>query len=248
MEGYLTILFVLLALSSSSPRNNTSSHTQNQTDFSKRGFSLGGGTQLLLGRQTSVFATKFIEFLEKKIPKYGTVKIKIWNMTPENLEDAKWKDENLAVEIPPSKTVESQKGPVEIVAHYMKIAVLSRSHSTLWVSYKISLTHRVCIYVKLREIFEYTVYITGNHLCDEPQLHPPENVFVSENEGNGYKSYWQHITAECAIASHEQSHRLNVYILNVDETLPALCIDGQLQAWTDQTQWPNLNQVIILIN
>ncbi|CAB3991017.1 Hypothetical predicted protein [Paramuricea clavata] len=190
--NYLCIFSVLFAVSYSLRDNNTS------VKRSAAKWSLTGWGQAAVARQTSVAAT---------------------GLTPDKLENAKWKGEKLVVETPAPFFVESHKQPVVISAHYTKY-IAWNSVRSLWVSYGISgvPADRICIRGKIESsalgtTFKYAVYmLTLNDDCDSEA----ELVFVDKNVENGYHTIdFDRITAKCAFEADGLDFILNVYLIQV---------------------------------
>jgi hypothetical protein len=216
--NYLCIFSVSFAVSYSLRNNNTSV---------KKSFTAGGWGQVALGRQASVVTTGLCNLVGGAIWDYGTLKFVVWNRTPNELNEGKWKAENLVVEAPVPLFVESKKQPVVVSSHYTKKLTWNSPHS-LWVSYSGIPEHpgcRICIYGKLAygrlvhlkspPKLKYAVYKTDKNDCDKEKLEP--RIFVHENYENGYYSKRNGVTAKSAFTSHGLDYVLNVYIFGFNK-------------------------------
>ncbi|CAB4015135.1 Hypothetical predicted protein, partial [Paramuricea clavata] len=220
--NYLCIFSVLFAVSLSLRDNNTS--VKKTTEGEAEGWSWPGWGQVFGGRQASVFLTDVYNYLREAVWNYGTLKFVVWNRTPNELNEGKWKAKHLAVEAPVPLFIESKKRPVVVSSHYHQRLTWNNPHS-LWVSYRISENSRcrICIYGKLEygwfhfkspPKLKYAVYITDENDCDEDKK-LKSIIFVHENYQNGYNYSKQNgVTAKSAFETHGLNHVLNVYILD----------------------------------
>lgn len=216
--------------------NNTS---VKRSSGSKNQFNFVAADQTTPERRSSFVPKAFSAYLKKKFRDVGTVKIVIWNELDTKITEARWSARNVAFEAPIARSIDpADKQPGILFGHYVKWITMSDPR-TLWVSYKLTDGYRVCIFgkVEISEVFQwrdpkffYTVYLTGENDCDVPEL-PPKHVFISENRGNGYKSNWKYVEAECAIASVGLDHVLHVYVLGLKVRSPPL--ETEFQAWED---------------
>lgn len=250
----LYVLSISFVISESHLSSNNASVKRSKSK-TKNDFNFVAAGQTAAGRQTSVLATDTIYgFLKRKIRDVGTVKIVIWNKLDYEITDARWHGRNVAVESPIARSIDpADRQPGILFGHYVKW-ISGSDPRTLWVSFKLSADHRLCIFWKLKISgklqwedpgFAYTVYLTGKNDCDVPELEPPVDVFVSRNVGNGYESYWKYVTADCAIASVGLDHVLVVYVLGLSGNLPLS--NTAFQAW-EKRPWDEMNNQIQVPN
>ena len=224
--NYLCIFSVSFAVSYSLRNNNTS--VKKSTEAKPAVWSWPGWGQVAVGRQASVVTTDLYNLLKGAVWNYGTLKFVVWNRTPNELNEGKWKAENLVVEAPVPLFVESKKRPVVVSSHYNQKLTWNYPHS-LWVSYSGIPEHtgcRICIYGKLEygwfhfkspPKFKYAVYITDKNDCDEEKK-LKSIIFLHKNYENGYQySKRNGVTAKSAFASHGLDYVLNVYIFGFNK-------------------------------
>ena len=161
---------------------------------------------------------------------FGTLKFVVWNRTPNELTDAKWKATDLQVEAPAPLFVERETQPVVVSSHYSKFIVrMSHKIKSLWVSYRIEPDHssRICIYGKLQfdkiqvttPKFNYAVYMSNSGDCDKDSKSTDTSIFSNANVQNGYSNSDLSkcgVSGKSAFTMNGRDYVLNVYILGFD--------------------------------
>ena len=186
---------------------------------------LSAAASLLTGTKDSVdFVDTVYNFFKKAVMECGTITVNIWNQMPADLDDARWKTENVELEAPPPFVAAARSSdPVKAIAHYTKYAAFNGVRK-FWINYRIpAIVHRVCIcaeigmsgVLSLSPSFKYTIYVTRLTTCNNPV----DDIFVTANVDNGYDANWDQIQAKAAFTSNKLSYTLNVYISGYSNAL-----------------------------
>ena len=212
----LVLIFsALLNACYSMPHNETNI---NNGTAKKRSTVLSAVSSLLTGTKSSVdFVDTVYDFFKKAVMECGTITVNIWNQMPADLDDARWKTENLELEAPPPFVAAARSSdPVKAIAHYTKYVAFNGVRK-FWINYRIpAIVHRVCICAEIgmsgiisqSHSFKYAIYVTRLTTCDNPV----DDIFVTANVDNGYEANWDQIQAKAAFTSNKLSYALNVYI------------------------------------